>query len=56
MDNTKLAYALWQANKDVSRCLYLLSEEMPGYRRTAYLIELEELMTKQKAMAFAGRK
>lgn len=55
MENAKLAYALWQANKDVSRCLHLLSEEMPDYRRTAYLIELEELMSKQKAMASACR-
>lgn len=56
MNNAKLSYAMWQANKDLSRCLHYLSEEMPDYRRTAYMTELKGLMNKQNAMIFSGVK
>lgn len=53
---TKPSYAMWQANKDVSRCLHYLSEDMPDYRRAAYMTELKGLIGKQKAIiVLAGK-
>ncbi len=53
MDNAKLSYSMWQANKDLSRCLHYLSEDMPDHRRAAYMTELKGLMSKQKALIFS---
>lgn len=53
---TKSSYAMWQANKDLSRCLHYLSEDMPDYRRAAYMTELKGLIGKQEAMiTLAGK-